>query len=87
MHVSLHKLCDFAYEYTICVKHISMKEKLKLLRNQMGVSQKDVATAIGVTTSAYSNYEQGTREPSIQILANICKYYDVSADYLIGLED
>jgi transcriptional regulator with XRE-family HTH domain len=64
-----------------------MKEKLKLLRNQMGVSQKDVAKAIGITPSAYSNYEQGTREPSIQILINLCKYFDVSADYLIGLED
>lgn len=65
----------------------SMKDKLKLLRKQMGVSQIVVAKAIGVTPSAYSNYEQGTREPNIQILANICKYYDVSADYLIGLED
>ena len=64
-----------------------MKEKLKLLRKQSGVSQKDVANAIGVTTSAYSNYEQGIREPNIQILINLCKYYDVSSDYLIGLED
>ena len=64
-----------------------MNKKLKLLRKQMGVSQKVVAEAIGVTLSAYSNYEQGIREPNIQILANICRYYDVSADYLIGLED
>lgn len=64
-----------------------MKERLKLLRKQSGVSQKDVANAIGVTTSAYSNYELGIREPNIQILINLCKYYDVSSDYLIGLED
>jgi len=64
-----------------------MKDKLKLLRSQMNVSQAEVAKAIGVTPSAYSNYEQGIREPNVQILANICKYYDVSADYLIGLED
>ena len=46
-----------------------------------------VANAIGVTLSAYSNYEQGLREPSYDTLKNICKYYDVSADYLLGLED
>lgn len=64
-----------------------MNKKLKLLRKQKGISQKVVAEAIGVTLSAYSNYEQGIREPSNQILINICKFFDVSADYLLGLED
>lgn len=64
-----------------------MKDKLKQLRRQKGVTQKDVAEAIGVTLSAYSNYEQGIREPNNQILINLCKYYDVSADYLLGIED
>ena len=64
-----------------------MKDRLKQLRKEKGVSQKDVANAIGVSVSAYSNYEQGLREPSNQILINLCKYYDVSADYLLGLED
>ena len=64
-----------------------MKERLKLLRKQKGVTQKTVADAIGVTLSAYSNYEQGLREPNNQILINICKYYDVTADYLLGIED
>lgn len=64
-----------------------MVEKLKQLRKEKGVSQKVVAEAIGVTLSAYSNYEQGIREPSYQILVAICKYFKVSADYLLGLED
>ena len=64
-----------------------MKDRLKELRKEKGVSQKEVAKAIGVTISAYSNYEQGLREPSNQILINLCKYYDVTADYLLGLED
>ena len=64
-----------------------MKEKLKLLRKQKGVSQRVVAEAIGVTLSAYSNYEQGIREPSNQILINLCKYYNVSADYLLGIDE
>lgn len=64
-----------------------MKDRLKLLRKQKAVSQKTVAEAIGVTLSAYSNYEQGIREPNLQILINLCKYYEVSADYLLGLDD
>ena len=64
-----------------------MNERLKLLRKEKGVSQKVVAKEIGVTLSAYSNYEQGIREPSNQILINLCKYYNVSADFLLGLKD
>lgn len=64
-----------------------MNERLKLLRKQKSVSQRTVAEAIGVTLSAYSNYEQGIREPSLQTLINLCKYYEVSADYLLGIED
>ena len=63
-----------------------MNKRLKLLRKTKGVSQKDVAKAIGVTLSAYSNYEQGIREPSNEILIKLCKYFDVSADYLLGLD-
>lgn len=64
-----------------------MKEKLKQLRKEKGLSQKIVAEALGITLSAYSNYEQGIREPNLQILVSICKFYDVSSDYLLGLED
>lgn len=64
-----------------------MKERLKLLRKELGISQKVVAKAIGVTLSAYSNYEQGLREPSNEILIKLCKFFKVSSDYLLGLED
>ena len=64
-----------------------MKEKLKLLRKEKGVSQKIVAKELGITLSAYSNYEQGIREPSNEVLVKLCKYFCVSADYLLGLED
>ena len=64
-----------------------MNERLKELRKAKGCSQKQVADAIGVTLSAYSNYEQGIREPSYDILKKICIFFDTSADYLIGLKD
>lgn len=64
-----------------------INEKLKQLRKEKGVSQKEISNAIGITLSAYSNYEQGIREPSIDIIIKLCKYFKASADYLIGLED
>ena len=64
-----------------------MKEKLKRLRKLAGVSQSVVANAIGVTLSAYSNYEQGIREPSLAIFKNICLYYGVSANYLLDIDE
>lgn len=64
-----------------------MNKKLKELRKEKGYSQKEVAKAIGITLSAYSNYEQGIREPSYEILILLCKFYNVSADYLLGLKE
>ena len=64
-----------------------MNEKLKELRKEMNLSQKEVANAIGLTLSAYSNYEQGIREPSIDIIKKLCEFFKVTSDYLIGLED
>ena len=67
-----------------------MKEvasRLKEVRKDLGMSQKEVAEAIGVTSSAYANYEQGTREPALKVLVKICEVLDTSADYLLGIED
>ena len=64
-----------------------MNKKLKLLRNEKNLSQKQVAEQLGITVSAYSNYEQGIREPSYDILIKIAKLYNVTTDYLLGLED
>lgn len=80
-------MCKVKNNYTKCVKNLNMKDRLKELRKEKGVSQKEVATALGITLSAYSNYEQGIREPNIEIIIAICRYYDVSSDYLLGLED
>lgn len=64
-----------------------MKERLIQLRKEKGVTLKEVANNIGVTVSAYSNYEQGIRMPSVDIICKICKYFDITSDYLLGLEN
>lgn len=62
-------------------------ERLKDVRKDSGMSQADIASEIGVTKSAYANYEQGIREPSLKVLKLICDVLDVSCDYLLGRDD
>lgn len=64
-----------------------MGEKLKELRVKRGLKLKDVAAALDVTIRSISRYEDGTREPSIEMVVKFCKLYEVSADYLLGLTD
>lgn len=58
--------------------------KLRELRTQKGVTQKDVAIAVGCTPTVYSRYERGEREPDISTLCELADYFEVSIDALIG---
>ncbi len=66
---------------------MNIKEKLKDLREEAGLMQKEVAQFLGITRGAYTNYELGTREPSLDMIVKLCDFYKVSADYLLGRED
>lgn len=62
-------------------------QKLKACRTERGLTCQAVATAVGLTKNAITNYETGLREPSLSVLKSLCEFYEVSADYLIGLTD
>ena len=62
-------------------------ERLKELREEKELSKQQLAKAIGVSDVAISRWENNLRVPNIINLVNIAKYFDVSADYLIGLSD
>ncbi len=64
-----------------------MNERLKELRIERGLKLKEVAERLNVTIRSISRYEDGTREPSVDLIVKFCKLYDVSADYLLGLTD
>lgn len=64
-----------------------MGEKLRQLRKEKGLTQKEVATALNVNMMTYAHYELGDREPSIAMLKSLCDFFDVTADYLIGRSD
>ncbi|MBQ7913751.1 MAG: helix-turn-helix transcriptional regulator [Clostridia bacterium] len=62
-------------------------EKLKELRKEKELTLREVALGLAIPLQTYASYEHGTREPSIAMIYDICKFFDISADYLIGLSD
>lgn len=62
-------------------------EHLRELRIIRGLTQKQVAEQLKISTRAYSHYEIGDRDPSVTQIIELCDFFDVSADYLIGRTD
>ncbi len=62
-----------------------LPEKLKKLRGER--PRKDIADKIGITEVTLCRYENGQRTPDAYNLYKLCKFYNVSSDYLIGLEN
>jgi len=64
-----------------------MYERIKELRVDKDLSQKELAEILNVTRSAYSNYENGIRDVPVEILARLADFYGTSVDYIIGRTD
>jgi len=58
--------------------------KLRELREDKNVTQKELAMYLNITRSAYSGYEIGTRQMSYEVLFLLADYFSVSIDYLLG---
>lgn len=61
--------------------------KLIELRNIVGKKQIDIAKACNTTQETVSRWESGIQEPKISYLIMLAKYFDVTTDYLLGIED
>lgn len=62
-------------------------ERLLKLREERNETQQQLADAIGITRQSLSRYETNERTPNIDLIYNVSKHYNVSADYLLGLAD
>ena len=62
-------------------------ERLKGLREDRDLLQKDVAKVLNVTQVAYSCYEIGRRQIPVDALIKLALFYNTSVDYLLGLTD
>ncbi len=60
---------------------------LRDLREDKDLYQKDIAEILKTTQSYYSQYENGKRPLPLEHLITLCKFYNVSADYILGLPD
>ena len=63
------------------------QDKLRFLRRQHAMSQRELGQALGVSASTIGMYEQGRREPDNRMLMKICGYFHVTADYLLDNDD
>ena len=66
---------------------VNMGEKLKSLRLEKKLTQKQIADRIGLAISAVSSYESGTRYPSFEVLIKLSRIFHVSTDYLLGITE
>lgn len=62
-------------------------ERLKALRDNKGNTQNELGKHIGKSREAVSKYEIGEREPDLEAVASLSKYFNVSADYILGITD
>ncbi|WP_195928200.1 helix-turn-helix domain-containing protein [Lactococcus lactis] len=59
-------------------------ERLKELRKEKYLTQKEIANKLGVSRVAYTNWENSKREPNIERFVKLADYFNVSIDYLVG---
>ena len=65
----------------------SFSQTMSALRKQRKLNQRKVAADLNISQALLSHYETGAREPGLDFVCRACKYYGVSADYLLGLSD
>ena len=62
-------------------------ERLKELRNERNLSQKDLAKILGTTNSSICDWETDRAQPDMEMLVKIADYFAVTVDYLLGRTD
>lgn len=75
MSISQHEI-----SYNICMK-------LKELREENNISQKEIAEFLNIKQNTYSQYETAKRQLPIDVLIKLAKFYKTTTDYILGLED
>ncbi len=66
---------------------MNYQQRLRALREDNDKTQQEIAEILNTTQQYYGQYELGKRALHIEHLITLCKYYDVSADYILGFTD
>ena len=64
-----------------------LANRLKWLREKKRLVQKEVASKVGITLSGYQQFEYGKSNPKLETLINLCDFFEVSADFLLGRDN
>ena len=62
-------------------------ERIKQIRKERNIKQKDVIEYLKMHPTTYKRYESGENKTSLELIYELSKFYNISADYLIGLID
>ena len=62
-------------------------KRIRDLREDSDKTQQQIADILGTSQTMYARYERGANELPLRHLLTLCKYYGVSADYILGLSD
>ena len=62
-------------------------ERMKELRVEHHLTQKELAEYLHIKQNTYSQYENGQRQLPIEVLIALARYYKTSTDYILGLTD
>ena len=60
-------------------------KRIRDLREDHDKTQREIAEVLGTSQTMYARYERGANELPLHHLITLCKYYNVSADYILGL--
>ena len=76
-----------SYMYMYGGGNMDYIQRMRNLREDNDKTQQQIADYLGTSQTMYARYERGANELPIHHLLALCKYYNVSADYILGLSD
>jgi len=66
---------------------VTYQKRIRDLREDHDKTQQNIAEVLGTSQTMYARYERGANEMPIRHLIALCRYYHVSADYILGLSN
>ena len=62
-------------------------QRIRDMREDADLSQKQIAAYLGIAQTVYSRYERGLRDIPTDVLIKLARFYETSTDYILGLAD
>ena len=76
------KNCD-----TLFQRGMTMLKRLRDIREDRDLKQKNIASVLGISIQQYQLYESGKREIPVHHLRTLCEFYNISSDYVLEFTD